>query len=271
MAQQKTNKKTGSAPYPTKIIRPEEGNIAGIYSAIQGEGTMVGERQLFIRLGGCPFRCHYCDTPEALIPAQFCRIEDPPGERKFRKIPNPVSPEILAEAVKPFLESGSHHRSVVLTGGEPLWQAGYLKTALPALRAFGRKIYLETAGAHVDELKSILSLVDIVSMDMKPPSSTGMKPLWAQHREFLKVALPKQVMVKVVVTRATSLFDLEQVREIVSEVDRTIAVILRPLAPAWKAKKAPTPAQLYIWQGLLSEKLENVRVIPQCHKILGDL
>jgi organic radical activating enzyme len=271
MAQQKTTKKTGSVPYPAKIIRPEEGNVAGIYSAIQGEGTMVGERQLFIRLGGCPFRCHYCDTPEALIPSQFCRVEDPPGERKFRKISNPVAPEKLAELAKPFLEPGGHHRAVVLTGGEPLWQAAYLKNALPAIRAFGRRIYLETAGAHVDELKSVLSLVDIVAMDMKPPSSTGMKPMWAQHREFLKVALPKQVMVKVVVTRSTSLFDLEQVREIVSEVDRTIAVILQPLAPAWKAKKPPTPAQLYMWQGLLSEKLENVRVIPQCHKILGDL
>ena len=98
-----------------------------------------------------------------------------------------------------------------------------------------------------------------------------MKPLWAQHREFLKAALAKQVMVKVVVTRATSMPDLEQIRDIVSEVDRTIAVVLQPLAPAWKAKKTPTPAQLYMWQGLLSEKLENVRVIPQCHKVLGDL
>jgi len=271
MAQTKNAKKTGSAPYPMKIIRPEEGNLTGIYSAIQGEGTLVGERQLFLRFGGCPFRCHYCDTPEALIPAQHCRIEDPPGERKFRKIPNPVSAEMLAEIVKPFMEPGVHHRAIVLTGGEPLWQSAYLKSALPALRAFGQRIYLETAGAHVDELKGILSLVDIVSMDMKPPSSTGMKPLWAQHREFLKVALPKQVMVKVVVTRATSLSDLAQVRDIVSEVDRTIPVILQPLAPAWKAKKIPTPAQLYMWQGLLSEKLENVRVIPQIHKLLGDL
>ena len=232
---------------------------------------MAGERHLFIRFGGCPYRCNYCDTPEALIPAQFCRIEDPPGGRKFRKIPNPVAPEMLAEIVKPFMEPGTHHRAIVLTGGEPLWQAAYLKNALPALRAFGQRIYLETAGAHVEELKSILSLVDIVSMDMKPPTSTGMKPLWAQHRQFLKVALPKQVMVKVVVTRGTSLFDLEQVREIVSEVDRTITVVLQPLAPAWKSKKAPTPAQLYMWQSLLSEKLENVRVIPQCHKILGDI
>ena len=271
MAPAKSTKKPGSAPYPAKIIRPEEGNIAGIYSAIQGEGTLVGERQMFIRFGGCPFRCHYCDTPEALVPAQVCRIEDPPGSRKFRRVANPVAPPVLEGAVRPFLSPDSHHRSVVLTGGEPLWQAAYLRNALPAVRAFGRKVYLETAGTHVDELKSVLELIDVVAMDMKPPSSTGMKPLWAQHREFLKVALPKQVMVKVVVTRSTSLPDLEQVRDIVSEVDRTIAVVLQPLTPAWKARKIPTPAQLFMWQGLLSEKLENVRVIPQCHKLLGDI
>ncbi len=271
MARTPTVKKPASAPYPAKIIRPEEGNIAAIYSAIQGEGTLVGERQLFIRLGGCPLRCHYCDTPEALIPTPTCRVEDPPGGRKFRKVPNPISPEGLEPLVAPFLAPGSPHRTVTLTGGEPLWQAAWLRAALPRLRAYGKRLLLETAGAHVDELKGVLDFVDIIAMDMKPPSSTGMKPMWAQHREFLRVALVKQVMVKVIVTRATSLPDLEQVRETVAEVDRTVPVILQPVTPAWKVKNGPTPAQLYLWQAMLSEKLEHVRVIPQCHKLLGDL
>jgi organic radical activating enzyme len=231
----------------------------------------VGERQVFIRLGGCPLRCHYCDTPEALVPTEFCRVEDPPGSRKFRKVANPVSPADIGPLLEPFVAAGTPHRTIALTGGEPLWQSEWLRKALPAMRQTGKRILLETAGAHVDELKGVLDLLDIIAMDMKPPSSTGMKPIWAQHREFLRVALIKQVMVKVVVTRATSIADLEQVRETVAEVDRSVPVILQPVTPAWKVRSGPTAAQLFIWQTMLSEKLGTVRVIPQCHKILGDM
>ena len=162
------------------------------------------------------------------------------------------------------------YRAVTITGGEPLWQAGYLKTALPLLRRFGKCIYLETAGAHVAELQSILEHVDVIAMDIKPPSATGIKPMWSVHRDFLKMALVKQVIVKVVVTRKTTLTELEQVRDLVAEVDRTIPVILQPVTPAWKVKQTATIAQLLSWQALLSEKLEQVRIIPQCHRALGD-
>ena len=37
-----------------------------VFSAIQGEAALVGERQVFVRLTGCNIRCAYCDQPEAL-------------------------------------------------------------------------------------------------------------------------------------------------------------------------------------------------------------
>ncbi len=259
------------AAYPAKIIAPKPGDLAEVFSAIQGEGTSVGERQLFVRMGSCPFRCQYCDTPAALVPAEYAQIESPPTSRKFRKVKNPVSPEELREIVGGFLTTdGGVHKAIAITGGEPLWQAGYLRIALPRLREFGRRIYLETAGAHVDELKSILEFVDVVAMDIKPPSATGMKSFWHQHREFLRVSLAKEVMVKVVVTRKTITHDLVQIRDLVSDVDRTVPVILQPVTPMWKAKFPPTIPQLLGWQALLSEKLERVRIIPQVHRALGD-
>ena len=38
-----------------------------VFSAIQGEAALVGERQVFVRLTGCNIRCAYCDQPEALV------------------------------------------------------------------------------------------------------------------------------------------------------------------------------------------------------------
>jgi organic radical activating enzyme len=259
------------AAYPAKIVAPKPGDLAEVFSAIQGEGMRMGERQLFVRMGSCPFRCHYCDTPLALVPTAHAQIESPPTSRKFRKVKNPVSPEELREIVGGFLTPDRGvHRAIAITGGEPLWQAGFLKLALPRLREFGRRIYLETAGVHVEELKSILEFVDVIAMDVKPPSATGMKSFWHQHRDFLRASLAKEVMVKVVVTRKTTVHDLMQIQDLVSGVDRTVPVILQPATPMWKVKVPPTLAQLFNWQTLLSEKLERVRIIPQVHRALGD-
>ena len=259
-----------TAPYPAKIIAPEAGDLSEVFSAIQGEGSLVGERHLFIRLGGCPFRCHYCDTPEALVPYGDCLVETPPSSRKFRRVRNPIAPEALRAIAGEFLATNGVHRAIVLTGGEPLWQAGYLAKALPLLRQFGKRIYLETAGAHPGELKSIIEHLDVVAMDLKPPSASGLKPLWSAHREFIRTALAKELIVKIVVTRKTTRWDLEQCRDLVAEVDRKLPVILQPVTPSWKIKVSPTIAQLLGWQALMAEKLENVRVIPQVHRALGD-
>jgi len=259
----------GAILYPVKIIKPDPGSISEIFSGIQGEGTRVGERHLFIRFGGCPFRCNYCDTPSSLVAPDTCLVEDPPASGKFRKHPNPVAPDKLVEIAGHFVGLGGLYRAISLTGGEPLWQTDYLRAALPLLRTLGKTIYLETAGAHPAELKSILDLVDVVAMDIKLPSTTGLKPMWAVHQEFLKTALSRQVIVKAVVIRKTPTHEIEMVRKIVGEVDRTIPVVIQPVTPAWKAKSPPTPSQLLAWQALLAERLENVKVIPQCHRMMG--
>src|SRR5262245_24497636 len=101
------------ASYPTKIVPPKPGDLAELFSAIQGEGTSVGERHLFVRLGSCPFRCAYCDTPEALIPSEFALVETPSASRKFKKVKNPVSPEELRELVGATLNAdGGVHRAI---------------------------------------------------------------------------------------------------------------------------------------------------------------
>ncbi len=67
-----------------------------MFSAIQGEAALVGERQVFVRLTGCNIRCAYCDQPEALeLRSGPCRIERTPGRRDWQVVASPL-PILLA-------------------------------------------------------------------------------------------------------------------------------------------------------------------------------
>ena len=62
-----------------------------MFSAIQGEAALVGDRQVFVRLTGCNIRCAYCDQPEALDKRPGpCRIEQTPGRRDWAVVDSPL-------------------------------------------------------------------------------------------------------------------------------------------------------------------------------------
>jgi len=43
----------------------EELIVNEIFYSLQGESSLVGYPTVFVRLTGCPLRCHYCDTTYA--------------------------------------------------------------------------------------------------------------------------------------------------------------------------------------------------------------
>jgi len=174
---------------------------------------------------------------------------------------------------------------VAITGGEPLEQVDFLEHFLPQLSQ-KRKILLETAGVHHGALKKIVYGVDIISMDIKLPSSTGMHPWWREHENFLKIARQKETYVKVVVTGETEDRHVEKAAELVASIDREIPFILQPASPelqpalprgrrgepaspAPRFRIPPSPDQLSLWWGLVRRKLTRVQVLPQIHKQMG--
>ena len=151
--------------------------INEIFASIQGEGPYSGETMSIVRFQGCNLRCRWCDTPEALDCARDdCRIESPPRSGDFLTRANPVSIVQLNEWLS------SHDDPIIsLTGGEPLEQANFIAQWLPTLTK-RRTILLETSGILVEALNNIIEHVDIISMDIKLPSSTGLN-----IRNFLRI------------------------------------------------------------------------------------
>lgn len=113
--------------------------LTEIFLSIQGEADHVGWPTVFVRLTGCPLRCHYCDTQYAFHGGEWFSIDD-------------VLSRVASFTV----------RHVCVTGGEPLAQKGCM-TLLTQLCDAGYSVSLETSGAmdisKVDE--RVARVIDI--------------------------------------------------------------------------------------------------------------
>ena len=227
-------------------------DITEIFSSIQGEGIFIGARQIFVRFKDCNLNCLYCDEmPKGLSPKEY-DIED------------------LMSKVRSLEESKGPYHSVALTGGEPLLYTDFLKEFLKSLKKEGFKTYLETNGILPGEFGKVINLVDIIAMDFKLPSSTGERAYWKEHKEFLKIAARKKVFVKAVVTPNTTNEDIKKAVALIKRAGENIPLILQPATPVNPSDKAVDANSLLGFLEIASRSnFENIRVIPQIHKLLG--
>ncbi|MCL6610050.1 MAG: 7-carboxy-7-deazaguanine synthase QueE [Peptococcaceae bacterium] len=238
-----------------------------MFSSVQGEGPYIGCRQIFIRFEGCNLSCRYCDTGRA-GENSACRVETDPGKRVFIEIANPLSVRDVIETTAGNFDLGRHH-SISLTGGEPLIQADFLGELLPELKQRGIRVYLETNGSLHENLSPLIGLVDIVSMDIKLPGTSGCGPLWDRHLHFLRVANRTRVFVKIVVDDLSSISEFERAVDLIAAVDAGIPLVIQPVTRGGRCSLSPHRAlQL---QALGSGRLRDVRVIPQAHVMMNQL
>ena len=252
-------------------------DVAEVFSSIQGEGLLVGRRQVFCRLYGCDLECVYCDTPAGRAQTGPCTVERTPGGRDFEEHANPLAPERLLELVARFDDPPGLHHSVAITGGEPLLQAEFLASFAPLVRERGMRTYLETNGVLPAALEETVDLFDVVAMDIKLPGAVG-RDVFAESQAFLRIAHRRRagtgrprVFVKVIVTAETTDAELTRACETVAAVDRSVPLVLQPVTPARADTERPTPLRILEAFGLARGILSDVRVIPQTHRIMQQL
>jgi len=118
--------------------------IFEIFYSLQGESSRVGLPTIFIRLSGCPMRCHYCDTAYAFQGGVMMDIDD------------------IMETIKKY-----NTRYVTVTGGEPLAQKEVL-SLLKVLADQNYDVSLETGGGiSIKELDPRIKII----LDIKTPES----------------------------------------------------------------------------------------------------
>lgn len=145
-----------------------------------------------------------------------------------------------------------------------MFQASFLKEWLPTIRN-DFTIYLETNGILFEEMKLIHGLIDVISIDFKLPSSTGLSPFWDDHAKFLQSLRGKKLYIKVVVTRDTIVDDILTTCRIITLFDRSVVLVIQPAS----GPLAPESTTLLELQRVALRHIEDVRIIPQVHKILN--
>jgi 7-carboxy-7-deazaguanine synthase len=242
-------------------------NVSEIFVSFQGEGVHAGRRHLFVRLGGCPLRCRWCDTPESLRPVERCRVLGPDG---CRHIPNPLDVDALDAEVAALRAVAPPLHAVAVTGGEPLAQTDFLEQWLGERRPPPR-VLLETAGIWPQRLMRLLPYVAIVSLDFKCPSNTGERARWDEHAACLEaaVAAGRDVYVKLPVDAETVPEEVAHGARLVAAVGRPVPLLLTPLTSPDGTSMLIDAGGLERLHAVASREHDDVRVLPQLHKVLA--
>jgi 7-carboxy-7-deazaguanine synthase len=145
---------------------------------IQGEGALIGRPTVFVRTGGCDFRCDWCDTLYAVLP-------------EYKNEWTPMSAgEIVAGVLR--LSKGQPIL-VTISGGNPALHD--LEPLLDLGHAKGLTFAMETQGSRA---KSWFSQLDFLVLSPKPPSSQ-MTTDWSDVARCIQSAGTAQTSLKFVV------------------------------------------------------------------------
>lgn len=239
-------------------------HLIEVFSSLQGEGVLLGVRQVFVRFAGCNLDCTYCDTPFRAKPTYRREVE--PGQARFTEEPNPADLDALADHLENWRESwpGLHH-SLCLTGGEPLLHVDALVRWLPAL-AESWPIYLETNGTLPGAFSKIRGFVEWVSMDLKTEDLAGPPTDWESHTAFMQSAGKRLCQVKLIVSEQTNPQILRQAAALVARQAPEVPLVLQPRTAG--ARPTLTGAVLLELQATAAEIHRNTRLIPQVHPLL---
>ncbi len=255
-----------TVPFPK--LETNQAVVQEVFSSIQGEGLYAGERQIFVRLAHCHLHCAYCDTPMT-TPRGDCLVETEPGSHHWVSVPGVQRTEETEMLIAGLLAKAPHH-SVSFTGGEPLLYPDYLSELMKRVQALGVQTYLETSGTQPHSLAKVLPYTDIISMDVKLPSTTQQAARWQQHIDFYNTAKQAEgvsLFIKCVVNQDSNTDELLGLLPICA--DSETVVFLQPETDLQNAGKIRISSQhLLDLHAFLAKHLIRVKVLPQTHKLM---
>lgn len=173
------------------------------FVSIQGEGRNIGLPYYFIRVGGCPLRCNFCDS-EYTWKMQNTSVED-----------------VDEVAKRAAIACASHNIIwVSVTGGEPLLYPKQMLMLMEKISEYTGhrvKFHIETSGRFYD--KDVHAISNIYSVDAKTPCTGETMP------GFFKGTMRSQDQVKCLIATES---DFDYAHKLNEELRGDVPMILQP-------------------------------------------
>ena len=222
---------------------------------IQGEGAEAGIPTHFVRVGGCDYRCAWCDTMYAVDPA-------------------------VVRATAEWLRAEEIVSRVAALNGRPLWTT--ISGGNPALHELGSLVEgLQQAGFRVavetqgSVWKSWLADVDRLTISPKPPSSGMAAAKHVAAFDRFMSAAPQSALDRAILKIVV--FDEEDLGWATSVAERFQSL------PLYLSAGTPVPSgaevrrdvgERYRWlceRVAIQSPLSRARVLPQLHVIAWEM
>ena len=219
---------------------------------IQGEGALIGVPTVFVRTGGCDYRCSWCDSMHAVDSA-------------YRATWKPMQAEdVMAEVAQ---LSGGAPLMVTLSGGNPAIQP--FGSLIKMGQTRGYRFALETQGSVARDWFSDL---DMLVLSPKPPSSE-MQVEWDIFDDCIKAGQGAETVLKIVIFDEV---DYLWARDVAARYP-DLPVYLQP------GNHTPPPPEddtaqvdqegvdarmLWLVDRVMEDKWYEARVLPQLHVML---
>ena len=231
--------------------------IFEIFTSVEGEGILYGTKTMFVRLAGCPFTCFYCDTKESL----------PMDSGIEYSIPDAC--KMIDEQLE------DHTYKVNFTGGDPLVQHEAVAELAKHIQSKNIPTYLESSCFDAKKFQHVLPYMDFIKIEFKTKESEFVDPkhyptLLDNAFECLRTSIDskKTTYIKIVVSAKTT---VETISELTERIFKTISkndisgFIIQPTFGI----SEPTLEQLLQFYDVVVPYYDEVRVVPQLHKIIG--
>lgn len=219
---------------------------------LQGEGPMAGLPVVFVRTGGCDYRCSWCDTPHAVLP-------------KYRKEWRAMTASRILDDIKALINGPLW---VVISGGNPAMQP--LEELLQLGQQEGFRFALETQGSIAP---AWFSQIDHLTLSPKPPSA-GVETDWVALAKAVYMAKPGCAYLKVPVLNQLDLSFVAELRDRHPELPMTLQPVNAGAATGELQQDSNAlheklmEQMRWLHEQVVAMRWYNVRVLPQLHVMI---
>ncbi len=232
--------------------------LSEIFTSIEGEGPFFGTKTMFVRMSGCHLSCRWCDTSYAL----------PINSGKKYSIDE--AKDRIIEQLQP------NTYKLNFTGGEPLIQyEAVAELAEFVKRKRGLRTYIESSCFDSYKFAKVLPYIDICKIEFKMSDSNVVEQenhsdLLNNEIKCLKLAVSqhKSTYIKIVVTNSTNITEF---RNILNEIfhNSTASDLIGFVIQPSNGVDEPTLSKVLSFYDCVYPLYEEVRIVPQLHKLIG--